>query len=99
MKDGELVQLAEPEEIINNPANQYVREFVRDASPAKVLTAKSIMEDAGLVLQNDMPAAEALDKLEDGGSDCAFVVGEKKGLLGITTASRLAKSIKTSART
>jgi glycine betaine/proline transport system ATP-binding protein len=35
MKDGELVQLAEPEEIINNPANQYVREFVRDASPAK----------------------------------------------------------------
>ncbi len=94
MKDGELVQLAEPEEIINNPANAYVREFVRDASPAKVLTARSIMEQAGLKLRVELSAGEALDTLEEEGADYAFVVGQDDRLLGITSATRLARSSK-----
>ena len=98
MKDGELVQLAEPEEIINNPANQYVREFVRDASPAKVLTARSIMEKAGLQLRELTTAADALTTLEDEGADYAFVVDGGGRLKGITTASRLARSLKTNGR-
>ncbi len=95
MKDGELVQLAVPEEIINNPANQYVREFVRDASPAKVLTARSIMEDASLKLQEKTSATEALNTLEDEGADYAFVIDQAGKLKGVTTASRLARSTKT----
>ena len=95
MKDGQLVQVAEPEEIINNPANAYVREFVRDASPAKVLTARSIMEEAGLKLRVDQSAGEALDTLEEQGADYAFVVGRDDRLLGITSAAKLARSTKT----
>lgn len=45
MQDGSIIQIGTPEEIIANPASEYVQEFVRDAYPATVLTAGSIMED------------------------------------------------------
>lgn len=33
MKDGEIVQVGTPEEIVNQPANQFVRDFVGDQAP------------------------------------------------------------------
>ena len=45
MHDGSIIQVGTPEEIIANPASEYVQEFVRDAYPATVLTAGGIMED------------------------------------------------------
>ena len=44
MKDGEIVQVGTPEEIITTPANDYVAEFVKDISRLKLVTAKSIMQ-------------------------------------------------------
>lgn len=46
MKDGEIVQVGTPEEIVARPVNDYVSEFARDAPRAKVLTARSIMKPA-----------------------------------------------------
>jgi glycine betaine/proline transport system ATP-binding protein len=46
MQDGMIIQIGTPEDIIANPASDYVQEFVRDAYPAMVLTAGTIMEDA-----------------------------------------------------
>ncbi len=43
MKDGVVIQLGTPEEIIANPATDYVAAFTRDAPKGKVLTARSIM--------------------------------------------------------
>jgi glycine betaine/proline transport system ATP-binding protein len=43
MKDGEFVQIGTPEEIVSQPADDYVREFTRDVPRAKVLTARAIM--------------------------------------------------------
>ncbi|MEM7028521.1 MAG: glycine betaine/L-proline ABC transporter ATP-binding protein [Chloroflexota bacterium] len=43
MKDGEIVQMGTPQEIVANPADDYVREFVKDVPRAKVLTARTIM--------------------------------------------------------
>lgn len=45
MQDGRIIQIGTPEEIIGEPASDYVQEFVRDAYPATVLTAGTIMED------------------------------------------------------
>jgi glycine betaine/proline transport system ATP-binding protein len=45
MQDGMIIQVGTPEEIISEPASDYVEEFVRDAYPATVLTAGSIMEE------------------------------------------------------
>ena len=39
MKDGVIVQIGTPEEILSNPANEYVRKFVQGVNRSKVLTA------------------------------------------------------------
>lgn len=46
MKDGEIVQIGSPQEIVANPADDYVREFVEDVPRSRVLTAASIMSPA-----------------------------------------------------
>ena len=43
MKDGAIVQIATPEELVLNPATDYVQEFTRHIPRAKVLTLGSIM--------------------------------------------------------
>lgn len=43
MKDGEVVQIGTGEEILTNPANDYVRQFTEDLDRSKVLTAEKIM--------------------------------------------------------
>lgn len=44
MKEGAIVQLGTPEQIVTQPADDYVRAFTRDLPRAKVLTASSIMQ-------------------------------------------------------
>ncbi|MBY5034364.1 glycine betaine/L-proline ABC transporter ATP-binding protein [Streptococcus gallolyticus] len=43
MKDGKIIQIGTGEEILTNPANDFVREFVEDVDRSKVLTAQNIM--------------------------------------------------------
>ena len=46
MKDGEIEQIAAPEELVLNPATDYVTEFTRHVSRAKVIRAKTVMSPA-----------------------------------------------------
>ena len=48
LRDGEVAQEGEPQEIVANPADDYVSEFVQDVSRAKVIQAASIMIPATL---------------------------------------------------
>lgn len=48
MKDGEIVQCATPEEIVLNPATDYVREFSQAVPKAKVVRVTSIMTQGGV---------------------------------------------------
>src|SRR5699024_8417583 len=43
MRDGEIVQIGTAEEILNDPANDYVSQFVQDVDRTRVLTAATIM--------------------------------------------------------
>jgi glycine betaine/proline transport system ATP-binding protein len=49
MRNGAFVQVGTPEEIVTEPANDYVLEFARDVDRSRVLTFRSIMEDAQTV--------------------------------------------------
>jgi glycine betaine/proline transport system ATP-binding protein len=53
MKDGVIVQQGKPEDIVLNPANDYVRQFVAHTNPIHVLQANSIMRPI-----MDMPLTE-----------------------------------------
>lgn len=47
MKDGVISQIGTPEEIVANPADQYVRDFTEDVPRYKVLSAGKVMREAG----------------------------------------------------
>jgi glycine betaine/proline transport system ATP-binding protein len=66
MQDGAVIQLGTPEEVVTRPATDYVAEFTRDVSRAKVLSAASVMvphepdrEVAGSVKAKERIAAVA----------------------------------------
>jgi len=46
MKDGAIIQIGTPEELVTNPATDYVAEFTREIPRAKVLSARSVMTPA-----------------------------------------------------
>ena len=69
MKDGAIVQTATPEELVLNPATDYVAEFTKHIPRAKVLRLRSIMvPDTGGEVAGELPAgltvAEAADQIE-----------------------------------
>jgi glycine betaine/proline transport system ATP-binding protein len=66
MKDGEIVQIGTPQDIVAHPVNDYVREFTQDVPRAKVLTAKTIMLPPKELAQNEgesVPHDWTLEKL------------------------------------
>ena len=46
MKDGAIIQIGTPEDLVTNPATDYVAEFTREIPRAKVLSARAVMAPA-----------------------------------------------------
>jgi glycine betaine/proline transport system ATP-binding protein len=74
MKDGQVVQVGTPEEILMAPANDYVRRFVENVDKSKVLTAKSVLTPAGVVAYPDENPRTVLDKMNNDCFSCILVV-------------------------
>ncbi|MDW0112455.1 glycine betaine/L-proline ABC transporter ATP-binding protein [Sporosarcina saromensis] len=85
MKDGDIVQIGTPEEILMNPSNQYVERFVEDVDLSKVLTAGHIMKKADSV-QLDRGPRVALRLMERLSISSIYVVDKGNRLLGAVTA-------------
>ena len=105
MRDGMIVQIGTPEEIVVNPADEYVADFVKGISRLKVVQAKTIMQsiknyenkfgtlgdDNELVDENDL-----LSKLIETSisKDKPIVVSNKSDQkLGVITQSDLLKAV------
>ena len=56
MRDGQIVQLGTPEELVGSPADDYVENFVRDIPRSHVLTLRWIMRPPGPGEANDGPS-------------------------------------------
>jgi len=89
MRDGEIIQIGVPEDVISKPADDYVREFVQDASPAKVFTAGRIMNEPDALVYEWQGLKAALHILSDAKEDYAFMVGKNRQFLGLLTLKRL----------
>ena len=85
MKDGEIVQIGTPEEILMNPSNEYVERFVEDVDLSKVLTAAHIMKRADTV-QVDRGPRVALRLMKTLGISSIYVVDKRGRLLGAVKA-------------
>lgn len=93
MYEGEIVQIGTPEEILTNPANDYVRNFVENVDRSKVLTAESIMRKPVAIVSTTTGPKAAVRRMEQEGISSIFVVdGSKKlrGIVDIEDAQKLA---------
>jgi glycine betaine/proline transport system ATP-binding protein len=50
MRDGRIVQVGTPSELVLRPADPYVAEFTRDVPREKIVTAADVMDPAGPAL-------------------------------------------------
>ncbi|MFB5086571.1 glycine betaine/L-proline ABC transporter ATP-binding protein [Psychrobacillus sp. PGGUH221] len=92
MKDGEIVQIGSPEEILMSPSNEYVERFVEDVDLSKVLTAGHIMKKADTVKVDRGPRV-ALRLMKHLGISSIYVVDNANRLLGAVTAQDTVEAI------
>jgi glycine betaine/proline transport system ATP-binding protein len=88
MKDGQIMQIGTGEEILTNPANDYVRTFVEDVDRSKVLTAQNIMVPALTTnIEIDGPTV-ALTRMRQEEVSMLMAVDKKRHLKGVVRAER-----------
>ncbi len=94
MKDGAIVQVGTAEEILTNPADDYVARFVEDVDMTKVINAESVMKKVEIMAyyKTDGPKA-ALRKMQKAGITKIFV---RKGqrVVGLVTADNAVRAAK-----
>jgi len=94
MRDGSIVQIGTPEEILMQPANKYVERFVEDVDLSKVLTASHVMIKPETITLERGPRV-ALQLMRSRGISNLYVVDKSMHLLGVITAEDAAEAIKT----
>jgi glycine betaine/proline transport system ATP-binding protein len=91
MKDGEIVQLGTPENILREPANEYVERFVEDVDYAKVRTAESVMVRAKEVAYINEGPRVVLRRMRQAGLSHIFVLDQERYLVGLCEAEEVAR--------
>jgi glycine betaine/proline transport system ATP-binding protein len=87
MRDGEVVQVGTPDEIIGAPADDYVRDFTSEVPRSHVLTLKWVMHEpngdagTGPMLQADQVVRDAARIVLDHHGPCRVMDGDK--LVGV----------------
>ena len=91
MKDGHVVQVGTPDDILRNPADDYVRSFVRGVDASAVFKAGDIARKSQIVVSEhpSRGSRAALKMLEDQDRDYAYVVDASRHYLGMVSADSL----------
>ena len=94
MKDGVIVQVGTPEEIMTNPANEYVKKFVEGVDRSKVLSAQHVMKRPETIDVEKHGPRVALQRMKQVGISSIYVINKNKQLLGVVTADAASKAVK-----
>lgn len=87
LKDGVVVQVGTPAEILLAPADDYVAAFVRDVNRARALTVEAVMKPP-LCRLTDETLERALAEMRRSGADEAVVMAPD-GYRGVVTAAKV----------
>ncbi len=98
MKDGNIVQIGTPEDILVNPANDYVEKFVEDVDRSKVLTAENIMKRPETINVEKHGPRVALERMKEEGLSSIYVTDGKRNLKGYVTADDASEARKNEIR-
>lgn len=85
MKDGEVVQVGTGEEILTNPADNYVERFVEDVDRSRVLTAENIMDKPQTLRLKQSGPRVALQRMKAENLSNMLVVDKHNVLRGYVT--------------
>jgi len=89
MKDGAVVQIGTPEEILTQPATGYVAEFVQDVDQGRVIKVQEVMHEA-VTVDDQHTVQQTIDALGD--KSGAFIVDANGRPHGLVTAADLASA-------
>jgi len=95
MEGGRVVQVGTPEEILQNPADDYVRAFFRGVDPTNILSAGDIASDSQvtIVVTDGQSPRAALQRLIKNDRDYGYVIDSNRKLLGIVSTDTLRELI------
>lgn len=94
LKDGEVVQIGTPEEILTQPADDYVRRFIEGVDRSRVLTAESAMRPLRSTARDSDGPRTALHRMRDHAIDSIYVTDRDRRLLGLLEAESASTAIK-----
>ncbi|HET8604645.1 MAG TPA: glycine betaine/L-proline ABC transporter ATP-binding protein [Marmoricola sp.] len=93
MRNGRIVQIGTAEEILTDPANDYVAQFVADVDRTRVLTASSVMEPPVAVLGAEQGPRMAHKLMREQQQAGLYVTGRDRRLLGYVMEERVAQRL------
>lgn len=85
MRDGEVVQVDTPENMSENPKDDYVRQFIDSADKTQVISVKNVMITPNSIVRLKDTPSYAINTMRKNGVSSAYVVAEKMKLEGIIT--------------
>src|SRR5690606_32247275 len=83
MRDGRIVQVGTAEQVLSDPANDYVAQFVADVDKSRVLTASSVMVPPAAVVPVGSGPRRARLQMRGAQTSAAYVVVRARRLLGV----------------
>ena len=89
--DGRVRQIGSPEDILSNPADDYVREFVQNVDRTKVITASTVGGHAATITYPREDVEAAMRVMEKSGISSVFVTDHERQLKGIVTIDDVSK--------
>ena len=94
MEGGAIVQIGTPEEIVTQPANDYVRSFFYGVDVSKVFNAGDIASDRALAVfeRTGVNVRAALAQLRDHGRNVAVVVDRNRRFRGLVSTNSLTEA-------
>ncbi|MEC5423748.1 glycine betaine/L-proline ABC transporter ATP-binding protein [Virgibacillus sp. C22-A2] len=94
MKDGRVVQIGTPEEIIEAPENDYISDFIKDIDRSKVFQAEHVMIKPNALVSMKDGLNVAVKEMKENGISSVFVVDRARHIKGIVTIDDAIKGIK-----
>lgn len=93
MKDGRAIQTGSAEDILTNPADDYVRRFVQGVNRSEVLSAGDIMNKPLTTLSTTQGPRLALKEMKKHGIDSLLVLDESRRLAGAVLIDDVSRAI------
>ena len=99
MEGGRVVQVGTPEDILQNPADDYVRAFFRGVDPTNVISAGDIVRDTyPTLIKTKVGSLRATHELLSGSErDHCYVLDAQRRFLGIVSSDSLRESMEAGA--